>query len=170
MHPQSCHLGRGLSEFGDRVPKPGFELPLRLPKAPAGLGEPKGSTLGDPGVDGHAGGACELAGLLRGMTQLSEQTRKLRIASVTLLAAPAFRAQAPEAPELDAAELAKLVQTLKLNELRPMSLFQSLTPGLRGVLDAQVFQTLAARIDDLEFEQALAVLQELSAILTDWRK
>jgi len=100
--------------------------------------------------------------LTLGMTQLSEHTRKLRIATATLLAAPALHAQEPAAPALDAAQLAELVRTLKLNELGALGLFQALTPALRGVLDAQAFQTLAARIEDLEFEQALAVLQELS--------
>ncbi|MGQ3052844.1 MAG: ATP-binding protein [Roseateles sp.] len=99
------------------------------------------------------------------MTQLSEHTRRLRIALATLLAAPALHAHAPAPPALDAAELAELVRTLKLNELAAMGLFQALTPALRGVLDAQVFQTLAAHVEELEFEPALAVLEELSSVL-----
>ncbi|PTT89617.1 hybrid sensor histidine kinase/response regulator [Pelomonas sp. HMWF004] len=108
--------------------------------------------------------------LTLGMTQLSEYTHKLRIASASLVAAAAVHAHAQAAPALDPAELAALMRMLELNDLEAMRVFQTLTPALRGVLDAQDFQALSARIEDLEFEQALAVLQALPSILTGQRK
>jgi len=105
------------------------------------------------------------------LAQLGDETRRLQAAAAAWLEAPPERpATEAGAPPLDTRRMAELVQALRSNDLTAMAMFEALTPALRGVLDVKGFQTLATCIEDLEFEQALAVLQELPSILTDQRK
>ncbi len=104
------------------------------------------------------------------LAQLGEETRRLKAAAAAWLKAPPERPLTEAGvPLLDTQRMAELMRALGANDLMAEAMFEALAPVLRGVLDAQVFQTLATCIEDLEFEQALVMLQELSSIPTDQR-
>ncbi|TDP62028.1 PAS domain S-box-containing protein [Roseateles toxinivorans] len=106
---------------------------------------------------GQAGAVAPL------LAQLGEEARQLQAAAAAWLQTPPDRPGAEAgAPPLDTQRMADLMRALRSKDLAAESMFEALAPALRGVLDAEVFRTLATCIEDLEFEQALALLRELS--------
>ncbi len=92
------------------------------------------------------------------MSQLAEHARKLRAATAQALDARESPEATPTGPAPDAAQMAELVRTLKLNELAAMSLFETLSPALRGMLNPDAFDRLRSHIANLEFDAALSIV------------
>ncbi|URI08996.1 PAS domain-containing protein [Aquincola tertiaricarbonis] len=167
-------LGRLLGEFGDLAaaatdpvqPADRAALAARLHKlrgSAATLGAEALQRLAGQAEQAlHAGPVAQAQAALQA---LAAGLRQLAAAAAPRLQRPVADPDAtqagPAARAPDPADLRQLIELLRAQDLTALPRFQALAPGLRAALGSTRHDLLAARIDELDFEQAAELLQAL---------